>query len=520
MTRFRRLRFARVSTALALGIAALVVPIAAHAASCKAAKCRDTVAPTVAISTPNAGATVGGSVTIAGSSSDNVGVGTVSVAIDGGSWQPAAGTTSWSWTWPTSPLGNGAHTVAARASDRSGNATVTSETVMVSNTAADTTAPTVTIAAPSSGATVTGTVDVTGSAADNAAVSSVQVTVDGGLWQGAAGTTSWTWAWDTTALPNGSHSVAVRVSDSSGNVATRSESVTVSNADTSAPAVTIAAPSAGAVVTGTVDVTGSASDNDALSSVAISVDGGGWQPASGTTSWSWSWNTAGLIDGSHTIAARVTDGSGNVTTRSESVSVQNGSTEDPQTWVSPEGVTIRIQTAAGGWTPDRIYTILTSGARDLAKIGPGLTIVVQNQQPTMTSMAASSVNGVYTSLSETMQLDARSTSTFSLRPDDILTHEFGHVWVNYYRFLRWQGDWSTYLKQRWTATDGSTTLATDSRTDTSYIWSPDEIAADDYRLLFGSSLAISERNASLNQQIVDPRKEPGLRDWFLTTWAG
>jgi hypothetical protein len=189
-------------------------------------------------------------------------------------------------------------------------------------------------------------------------------------------------------------------------------------------------------------------------------------------------------------------------------------------WTSPEGVKIDIQTTSGGWSHDEIYSMLTANARDLSRIGPGLKIVVQDARASLSTVAASSVDGRYTSVSATIQLDARSTSTFSTRPDDILAHEYGHVWFNYHAYLKWQGDWSAYLAKRWTTADGSTTLATDSRTGSSYIWTPDEIAGDDYRLLFGSDRAVSQRNASLNQQIPDPRSQSGLSSWLLSTWAG
>lgn len=188
-------------------------------------------------------------------------------------------------------------------------------------------------------------------------------------------------------------------------------------------------------------------------------------------------------------------------------------------WTSPEGVQIDIQTTEGGWTHQKIYNLLLANARDLNKIGPGLKIIVQNVNPTLGTMGADSVNGVYTSFHATVQLDARCCSTFTNHPDDILTHEYGHVWYNYFLWIKWQGNENIYNSKRWTNSDGSLTLATDSRTGSSYIWTPDEIVADDYRLLFGSSLAISQRPVSLNQQIIDPRNQPGLKDWFISTYS-
>src|SRR5690242_16800110 len=57
----------------------------------------------------------------------------------------------------------------------------------------DTTPPTVSISAPSNGATLTGSFTVTGTASDNVSVASVQVAVDGGALQTATGTTSWSY---------------------------------------------------------------------------------------------------------------------------------------------------------------------------------------------------------------------------------------------------------------------------------------------------------------------------------------
>src|SRR6185503_17696282 len=87
---------------------------------------------------PSAGATVSGSVAISGSASDDVQVSKVEVSVDGGAYSAASGTTSWSATLVTTALANGAHTVAARATDSGGLTAVSSISITVSNT---TTAP-------------------------------------------------------------------------------------------------------------------------------------------------------------------------------------------------------------------------------------------------------------------------------------------------------------------------------------------------------------------------------------------
>jgi hypothetical protein len=97
---------------------------------------------------------------------------------------------------------------------------------------ADTSPPTVAVTAPASGATVSNTLSLTGTAADDIAVSKVELQVDSGGFQTVYGTTRWTYSLNTAALTNGSHSLTARATDSSGNTETTSISVTVSNTST------------------------------------------------------------------------------------------------------------------------------------------------------------------------------------------------------------------------------------------------------------------------------------------------
>ncbi|HUJ11340.1 MAG TPA: TIM-barrel domain-containing protein [Verrucomicrobiae bacterium] len=78
------------------------------------------------------------------------------------------------------------------------------------------------------------------------------------------------------------------------------------------PTITLDTPADGSTVTGIVSVSGTASDNVAVAKVEVSVDGGAWSLASGTTNWTFALDTQGLLNGRHTIAARATDGSSNV----------------------------------------------------------------------------------------------------------------------------------------------------------------------------------------------------------------
>ena len=93
----------------------------------------------------------------------------------------------------------------------------------------DTTAPTTSITAPTSGATVSGTVSVTASASDNVGVTQVEFYLDGAL-RTTDTASPYSWSWDTTAFANSSHSLVTKAYDAAGNVGTSSTvTVTVNN---------------------------------------------------------------------------------------------------------------------------------------------------------------------------------------------------------------------------------------------------------------------------------------------------
>jgi len=99
----------------------------------------------------------------------------------------------------------------------------------------DTTAPTVNVTAPANGATVSGAVTLTASASDAVGVSRVEFFVDGAL-VGTDTSSPYSYAWGSTAVANGSHSLMARAYDAAGNVGTDNDtSVTVSNSGGTTP---------------------------------------------------------------------------------------------------------------------------------------------------------------------------------------------------------------------------------------------------------------------------------------------
>jgi glycosidase len=85
----------------------------------------DLTPPTLSLLTPTNGTRVSGNLLISGTASDNVAVQKVEIELDSGIWVTAAGTTSWGYNLNSSNFLNGPHVISARATDNSGNVSLT-----------------------------------------------------------------------------------------------------------------------------------------------------------------------------------------------------------------------------------------------------------------------------------------------------------------------------------------------------------------------------------------------------------
>jgi phosphatidylinositol-3-phosphatase len=214
--------------------------------------------------------------------------------------------------------------------------------------------PSVAITSPTPAATASGTLTVSGTAGETGGtISQVQVSVDGGTPVTATGTNSWSASIDTTQLSNGSHTIMATATDTSGLTATTEEPITASNS-AATPSVSIGQPAAGSTVSGTVPVSGTASETGGtISQVQVSVDGGTPVTATGTSSWSTSIDSTALSNGPHTITATATDANGHSSSASETVTVNNTVTTSCPS--PPSGDTelsgnVSVESAQTGWT--------------------------------------------------------------------------------------------------------------------------------------------------------------------------
>ena len=197
----------------------------------------DTVAPTVTITAPSNGSTIpkGNVSLISVSATDADAVTSVEFYIDGA--LVSTDTTSpYSYSWNTTNVSFGSHTIQARARDPSGNV---GSSAIITVSVVDQTAPTTSITAPTSGSVLRGTVSITATATDNSGgtgISRVEFYVDSTL-VNTDTSSPYSYSWNTATASNAAHSLTVRAYDGAtpANV-TNSEAVSVT-VDNSAPTI-------------------------------------------------------------------------------------------------------------------------------------------------------------------------------------------------------------------------------------------------------------------------------------------
>lgn len=185
-------------------------------------------------------------------------------------------------------------------------------------TTSDTSVPVVSAAVPST--IVKGITTVSVTATDNVGVARVELYAGSAL---VASDTAapYSFSWDSGTSADGAVSLLVKAYDAAGNVGSKTLNVTVANnsiVDTVAPVVTVGNPKTGTTVSGNVAVTVSASDNVAVTSTSLYIDGA--LKATGNGALSYTWNTR-KSRGLRTVSATARDAAGNTHTESVQVTV-------------------------------------------------------------------------------------------------------------------------------------------------------------------------------------------------------
>jgi subtilisin family serine protease len=273
----------------------------------------DVTGPAASITAPGNGATVSGSLPFTATATDPSGIYRVRFYVDG-AYQGFDATAPFATTWNTAAFTNGPHTLKIQAVDTPQNATDVTITVTVNN--ADGTPPTANITAPADGTTVSGSsVNFSATAADAGGIQKVRFYVDS-TYLGYDGSAPYAKTWDTRTATNGTHTLKIQAIDNANNVTSKQITVTVNNADSTPPVVSLSAPADGATVSGAfVNIAATASDNTGVQKVRFWVDGTylGYDSAA---PYGRGWDSTSVANGAHVIQAQAVDQAGNVSAMS------------------------------------------------------------------------------------------------------------------------------------------------------------------------------------------------------------
>src|SRR5207249_3500803 len=141
-----------------------------------------------------------------------------------------------------------------KSKDAAGNLAVSPDAVFTTAPPPDTTLPAVSITTPAANSSVSGTITVSATAADNVGVASVQFKLDDVNLGPEDTVAPYRLAWDTTGVPNGAHTLTAAARDAAGNTASAAVTVTVNN-DLTPPVLSGATASALSVDTAAISWT-------------------------------------------------------------------------------------------------------------------------------------------------------------------------------------------------------------------------------------------------------------------------
>ncbi len=179
------------------------------------------------------------------------------------------------------------------------------------------TPPTTTVALPSNGATLAGSLYLDAAASDNVGVTQVNYVLTGGTLndQVISGSTptyfGWIGSWDTTTVPNGTYTLQSVATDVEG-FSTTSAPITIT-VNNQPPTTAVLLPSNGATLSGAQYLDASASSLAGIKSVSFEITGGTLndQVISGSTptyfGWIGSWDTTTVPNGTYTLQSVATD---------------------------------------------------------------------------------------------------------------------------------------------------------------------------------------------------------------------
>ncbi|MEW6605843.1 MAG: Ig-like domain-containing protein [bacterium] len=250
--------------------------------------------------------------TYTGNVTDKTKIVDIEYKVDDGDWTNATFTPGLivSFTFTTTALLDGPHTITVRAKDESGNWGTSTPDILV----IDTTPPNVVLAPYTPDPTNDNTPTYTGSATDTLTkIVEIWYSVDNGDPSIVSITPGLTIYFTFTTYPllDAPHTITVKAKDEAGNWRTSTPDILV--VDTTPPNVVLAPYTPDPSNDNTPTYTGNATDKTKIVDIEYKIDDGDWTNATFTPGLivSFTFTTTALLDGPHTITVRTKDEAGN-----------------------------------------------------------------------------------------------------------------------------------------------------------------------------------------------------------------
>jgi len=253
-----------------------------------------------------------------------VGVVGVQFKLDGANLGTELATAPYSMSWNTTTVSNGAHTLTAVARDAAGNTRISTAVAVTVDNAPPVLSAVSSSSVGASSATIRWTTDEAsdsrveyGSTAAYGQVTALASALVSSHSVGLSGLSAST-----------VYHYRVKSRDAAGNLATSADATftTAMPPDTTPPAVSITAPAAEAIVSGTITVSASATDNVGVVGVQFQLGGVNLGAELTAAPYVLSWDTTSISKGTLTLTAVARDAAGNTATApAVSVTVLNRS---------------------------------------------------------------------------------------------------------------------------------------------------------------------------------------------------